>query len=108
MSDYTEELGYCSDSEHHYYATAKQALLNLGTDCVNEFRNSDAFTSARERYLAWAAANHDTNPFAETQGSNSFSIRNTNDAIILILVISTIAVSFIAMGLVTYKKRKHE
>ena len=108
MSDYTEELGYCNDNSHHYYATAKQALLNLGADCVNEFRTNDAFTSAHERYLAWAAANHDNNPFAETQGSNSFSIRNTNDAIILILVISTISISFIAMGFVTYKKRKHQ
>ena len=108
MSDYTEDLGYCSDSEHHYYVTAKQALLNLGTDCVNEFRNSDAFTSARERYLAWAAANHDNNPFAETQGSNVFNIKNTSNAVVLILVISTISISFIAMGLVTYKKRKHE
>ena len=108
MFDYVEELGYCSDSTHNYYAIAKQALISLGTDCINEFRTNDAFTSARERYLAWAAANHDNNPFAETQGSNSFSIRNTNDAIILILVISTISISFIAMGFVTYKKRKHQ
>ena len=107
MSDYVEELGYCSDSTHNYYAIAKQALISLGTDCINEFRTNDAFTSAHERYLAWAIANHDANPFAETQGSNLLSFKNTNDAIILILVISTIAVSFIAMVLETYKKTKH-
>ena len=27
MDDYTEDLGYCKDDTHHYYATANKALI---------------------------------------------------------------------------------
>ena len=107
MSDYTQNLGYCSDVEHHYYATAKQALLNLGTDCINEFRTNDAFESAHARYLAWAAANHDSNPFGETSGSNSMNFLNNNTNALLILVVGIIALSFLAVPVIYFKK-KHQ
>ena len=108
MNDYTEDLGYCKDSTHHYYATAKQALINLGSDCINEFRTNDAFTAAHERYLAWAAANMDNNPFGETQGSKILTTNNESNIIMVIAIVSTIAVSFLAMGFVFHKKRKHQ
>ena len=108
MNDYTEDLGYCSDSTHHYYASAKQALINLGSECINEFRTNSAFASALARYEAWAAANQDNNPFAETQGSKVINQTNNSNIILVVIVCSTILISFLAMGFIFYKKKKHQ
>ncbi len=107
MSDYTQNLGYCKDNTHHYYASAKQALLNLGSDCINEFRTNDAFTSALERYLAWANANNDTNPFEESSSSNAIKTIDNSYDVLLIIVISGMVISFAVVSIL-YLKKKHQ
>jgi hypothetical protein len=108
MTDYTSNLGYCSDEEHHYYLTAKGALLNLGSDCINEFRTNDAFASALARYLAWANANQDSNPFAQTSGTQMINGVNNNSTIIFVsVVLLGVVSSFVIMGFIYYKK-KHQ
>ena len=108
MTDYTSNLGYCSDEEHHYYITAKGALLNLGSDCINEFRTNDAFASALARYLAWANANQDSNPFAQTSGTQMINSVNNNSTLIFVsVVLLSVVSSFAIMGFIYYKK-KHQ
>ena len=59
MSDYTEELGYCKDEIHHYYSTAKEAFNSLekATRTYLMTNDQDDIVAARERLVAWAAAN---------------------------------------------------
>ena len=105
MSDYTTELGYCNDTEHHYYSTAKAALLALGADCINEFRTNDAFASAHDRYLKWAAANHDDNPFEDTSGSNVVETVNNSNIALIALIISVTTLSLLVVPFIYIKKK---
>lgn len=57
MNDYTSNLGYCNDAEHHYFATAKEQLLAMGDAYIKAFRGDSNFADARARYEAWAEAN---------------------------------------------------
>ncbi len=64
MSDYNTSQGWCSDSEHHYYVSAKAALLAMGDDYVDELQTNDAHSAILARYNSWANACKDSTPFA--------------------------------------------
>lgn len=57
MDDYNENLGYCADTEHHYYADAKAAFKALTADTKDCFLNRDAFKAALARLETWATMN---------------------------------------------------
>lgn len=58
--DYAENLGYCKDSEHHYYSTAKLAFNNLNVHQRTLFTSNSAYLTEWSRLSAWAKANGDS------------------------------------------------
>ena len=113
MSDYTEELGYCSDDEHHYYADAKAAFNDLSAERRSLFMTDEAYEDAKERLIAWATANHDVingdNLIVLNESYiNQFSLSSEldNNSLILIIVTSA-AITMLSVLLITLKKRKH-
>ena len=55
--DYTQNLGYCKDSTHHYYSTAKTAFNNLNAHQRSLFVSNSAYANEWARLSAWASAN---------------------------------------------------
>jgi len=55
--DYTDSLGYCSDSEHHYYSTAKEAFNALNTHQRSLFTSNSAYLTEWTRLSTWAGKN---------------------------------------------------
>ena len=80
------------------YLAAKTALTNLGEDYVTEFSTNDEFADAYQRYMAWASANGDTQPFTGTEivksSMNLFdnSIKDGDNNITVIIITASITV----------------
>ncbi len=107
METYTENLGYCADSEHAYYSNAKIALISLGEDCINELRDNDIFNDAQKRYEAWASANGDKNPYTATASSITLDkVDNSYTAYIIIFFASLSGLAIITI--VSLKKHKKQ
>lgn len=115
LEDYTSELGYCKDAEHHYYTTAKAALKTLEDSCdgaISEFQSNheEDFKAAYSRYVAWAEANGDAAPFDGNAGIQSVRSLSTqqvgfnNSFITIVIVISSL--TFVAIGAYFVFKRK--
>jgi len=107
MTDYTEQLGWCKDSEHHYYSTAKAAFNDMPEAERALFLEHSDYTAAKERLVAWAAANGEVvSGTSLASGSNISSIAgdSTNTGMIVIVVL----VSLIAIvgATIVLKKRK--
>lgn len=96
MDDYNENLGYCSDTEHHYYSSAKAAYNALSGEAKYLFLNDSEFAPAKERLLAWASANN------ETINSNGVIASRINNVVIRVVspIILIITLSFVATLLV--------
>ena len=74
MEDYVENLGYCKDDEHHYYADAKAYYNTMSSNAKNLFYNHIEFQAAKARLSAWAIANGDE--LTSTQISANHNIAN--------------------------------
>ena len=70
--NYTENLGYCNDSEHHYYSTAKTAFNSLNEHQRSLFTSNSAYSIEFARLEAWAKANGES-----FNASNILSQNNT-------------------------------
>ena len=109
--DYTENLGYCSDNEHHYYSTAKAAFNALNNHQRNLFTSNSAYLVEWTRLSTWASKNGDSlnqnkklevgiiNPVLSIISDNSF------DLIITLITISIASIS-ICGYFILHKKRK--
>ena len=76
MDDYSGEgTGLCL-GEDGYYAFAKAALTKLTEAQIELFQTESDFSDAHERYLAWASANGDQNPY--DMGSAAAALRSNN------------------------------
>lgn len=107
MSDYNSELGYCKDSEHHYFSTAKTQLLAMGADYISEFQNNDLFNNAQRRYENWASANgQDPYNVTNTSSINVLLSVASKDSTTLIIVLSAAILSSIGFVMFYRKKRK--
>ncbi len=99
-----------------YYDNAVEAYADLSEDAKIQFASNSDFTKARERLIAWAAANGSSIEFNTTTGAiqpklsaNSIlSESNTinNSTIIIIIVVSSTAL--IAVGGYFLLRRKHD
>lgn len=58
--DYVDNLGYCNDSEHHYYSTAKSAFNGLNDHQRTIFTTNSAYLTEWTRLSTWASKNGDT------------------------------------------------
>ena len=109
--DYTENLGYCKDDEHHYYSTAKAAFNALNDHQRNLFTSNSAYLVEWTRLSTWASKNGDSlnqnknlevgiiNPVLSIISDNSF------DLIITLITISIASIS-ICGYFILHKKRK--
>ena len=109
--DYTENLGYCKDNEHHYYSTAKNAFNNLNDHQRTLFTSNSAYLVEWTRLSTWASKNGDSlnqnkklevgiiNPVLSIISDNSF------DLIITLITISIASIS-ICGYFILHKKRK--
>lgn len=111
MSDYGENLGWCNDSEHHYYETAKAAYNSLSDEGRFAFQNDTQFSDAKLRLDAWALANGDVYDFTSNQytkskmSSRAFaSSLNVNNSSFF-LVISVVSLGILSV-FIYYAKRK--
>ena len=111
----TSDTGACRGN-NGYYITAKTAWNSLvsahtaHTDLQTIFQTK--FNDAYLRYLAWAEANHDANPF---DGKNSISYkpsvissifnRDDNRTILIVVISSIISITGILSYLI-FKKKK--
>lgn len=111
MLDYSENLGWCNDSEHHYYETAKAAYNSLSDEGRFAFQNDTQFSDAKLRLDAWALANGDVYDFTSNQytkskmSSRAFaSSLNVNNSSFF-LVISIVSLGILSV-FIYYAKRK--
>ncbi len=109
--DYTENLGYCSDSEHHYYSTAKEAFNGLNSHQRSLFTGNSAYTTEWTRLSTWASKNGDSlnnsNQLAAGANPNPVSIivGNSGNIVAIITVVALISAASIG-GYFFLKKRK--
>lgn len=111
MNDYTTELGYCSDDEHHYYATAKAAFNLLNEHQRSLFVSNSAYALEYARLSAWAEANGDAFNNEDTLAPGSritlfINIDNSNMASIIV-IISMISIAAVG-GYYFLRKRKED
>ncbi|MCQ2815363.1 MAG: hypothetical protein MJ227_03700 [Bacilli bacterium] len=110
------DTGACR-GENGYYLTAKKAWNAMvasyqGTENLHDiFR--DSFEDAYARYLDWAKANNDNNPFDGNDtivSSNNLlnSLGQSNDYMVLIVIIGGVLASFVTMGFVLHSKKKKQ
>lgn len=106
--DYTENLGYCKDSEHHYYSSAKTAFNILNNHQRLLFTTNEAYDAEWTRLSMWAEVNGDTlNNNNQLSGSNiGLGQAEQNQSTTLIVVIASASITSLGLLLIV-KKRKH-
>lgn len=97
LNDYTENLGYCKDSEHNYYALSKAKYLALTATAKDLFNTSDVYAAARERLVEWARINGETfnlstGEFTVNANISIFGGNANNNALVISLVAIFISV----------------
>jgi hypothetical protein len=110
--DYTENLGYCSDSEHHYYATAKAEFNKLNDHQRSLFTGNSAYLAEWTRLSTWASKNNDS------LNSNNSLVTATNtvlldslyndSSLLIILIIGSLATCSLLSLLIIKKRRYHK
>lgn len=107
--DYTENLGYCKDSTHHYYSTARDAFNVLNDHQRTLFTTNTAYTNEWDRLRTWAEFNNESlnsqNKLGAIEKVNESSV-STNETIVLVVIVSMISLSVI--GGYFYFKNKCE
>lgn len=109
--DYTENLGYCSDNEHHYYATAKAAFNDLNNHQRSLFTSNSAYLAEWTRLSTWASKNGDllssiNNKLIITSIVDSTESFKSNSALITIIVVSALS-TCVLLSLLISKKRRY-
>ena len=107
MDDYTGEgTGLCL-GEGGYYALAKAALTKLTEAQIELFQTESDFSAAHERYLAWASANGDQNPY--DMGSAAAALKaNEGNGDKTIIAISAIGLAGIASAAAFFFLRRRK
>lgn len=112
--DYVENLGYCSDSEHHYYSTAKTAFNALNTHQRSLFTSNSAYLTEWTRLSTWASKNGDSlnsnNQLSKGTTANPISIINgKSDTVTVVIIVSIFALGFASVaGYYFFSKRKKQ
>ena len=110
--DYVENLGYCSDSEHHYYSTAKTAFNALNEHQRSLFTGNAAYLTEWARLSTWASKNGDSlngsNQLASAPNQQVLKAIQTNSTeLVVIMVASIITISAIG-GYFFIRRRKEQ
>ena len=110
--DYTESLGYCSDSTHHYYSTAKQAFNQLNEHQRSLFVGNSAYSAEYDRLSTWAAKNGEAFNQNNTLAQNNLygfsqNIQENHNIFAVIIIISTLSVTAVGVCFFIRKKREN-
>ena len=107
MSDYNENLGYCSDAEHAYYANAKDKFNGMSATARERFVSEAAFVDAYARLQAWATINGDnvTSGGISSLGHKIMPFAEETSYAGLIIVMS---ISALALGGFFFLKKKRQ
>lgn len=106
--DYTDNLGYCSDSTHHYYATAKDAFNDLNEHQRKLFTSNSAYLVEWTRLSTWASKNGDSLNATTILSSAKvvkLNITNGNNYIVIVLVSGLTIISIIGFFALRNKKK---
>lgn len=107
--NYTENLGYCKDNEHHYYSTAKTAFNALNSHQRTLFTSNSAYLTEWNRLCAWATANGDSLNSSTLLATKRINIINNfiddKASIIVIIGVSVLFIAAISSYLL-FRKRK--
>jgi len=107
---YVENLGYCKDTEHHYYSTAKSAFNSLNDHQRTLFTSNSAYSNEWMRLSSWATANgeslNSSNILAESSRTILQVINIKNTSAITILIICLIGGA--SIGAYFFIKKKEE
>ena len=109
--DYTDNLGYCKDSEHHYYSTAKTAFNSLNEHQRALFTKNTAYSLEWVRLSAWASINGDSLDSNNQLGSNSInkiSIISNNNYIPIVMVALVLGLTTSLVAIYHFKKKKEQ
>lgn len=109
LTDYTEELNYCADAEHGYYAIAKAAYNALTASQKALFRTAP-YSAAYARLSAWAAANGDSfDAELNLVSANALNrvISSSNSALIIASLLGVFTIGA-ACFLLTRKKKEQK
>ena len=107
MDDYSGEGSGLCLGEDGYYAVAKAALTKLTEAQIELFQTESDFSAAHERYLAWASANGDQNPY--DMGSAAAALRSNNGTDDkTIIAISVIGIAGIASAAAFFFLRRRK
>lgn len=104
--------GWCNDEEHHYYLTAKQGFNALTSAQKEIFKTDSDFEEAHNRYLAWATACGDTQPYVGTTINNTSNVitisKDNSVSVVLVAMIIVVSSSTMLSIFLFIKKRKHK
>lgn len=107
--DYTQNLGYCKDNEHHYYASAKAAFNLLNEHQRELFTTNEAYAAEWARLQAWASINGDElssdNILEVNDMIKGFSVNEDNSTVLMVIIL---AVGVVSLGGFFLLKRKKE
>lgn len=110
--DYTENLGYCNDIEHHYYATAKAEFNKLNDHQRLLFTGNSAYLAEWTRLSTWASKNNDSlnskNSLVASVNSDSLDSLYNDSSLLIIIIISSFATCSLLSLLIIKKRRYHK
>ena len=109
--EYTSNLGWCKDNEHHYYSTAKTAFNALNEHQRTLFTTNSAYAIEWARLSAWASANGDTlngnkELVKKSYVPSLFGVENNENTISTFTVIVLSTSALISLFIYIKKKRK--
>lgn len=119
MNDYTEEKGFCKDTEHDYYGKntitgAKYNFNQLSERQRELFFTNAAFSEECARLQAWAIANGETIQLSNYQIQASYQNSRLNfnsvnsQSVMMVLVISLLGItSCVGYYFITKKKKEN-
>ena len=106
--DYTENLGWCSDSEHHYYSSAKTAFNLLNNHQRELFTTNEAYELEWARLSKWAEVNGDSLNNSNQLSSSNIGlggVEQNQSSIIVIIVVAATSIASLGILLVIKKRR---
>ena len=108
--DYVDNLGYCNDSEHHYYSTAKTAFNILNSHQRSLFTGNSAYLTEWTRLSTWASKNGDSlngsNQLASAPNQQVLKAIQTNSAELVVIVVASIITISAVGGYFFIRRRK--
>ena len=105
--DYVNSLGYCKDSTHHYYSTAKAAFNALNAHQRSLFTTNIAYDKEWERLSTWAAFNGESLNASNLLAANEIDktpVATDNGLIVAIISI----LGILSVGGFSFIKKKKE